>query len=144
MNATDIWCDEIIGVAGDSDTADGWTIGEYFDWIYGELGMLSDETVKDNILSIDSDEALQFLLKSNPVTFQYKKDGRWSAGFIAQSVEALEDELEIYYPLVSLNQKEDKYKINYMCYIPLIVSALQNIQDQIDVLKENDIENSNI
>lgn len=144
LNATNIWCDEIIGAAGDSDTSDGWTIGQYLDWIYGELGSLSDETVKDNILSIDSDEALQFLLKSNPVTFQYKKDGKWSAGFVAQSVEALEDELGIYYPLVSLNTKEQKYKINYMCYIPLLVSSLQNIQLQIDELKGGKNEDNNI
>lgn len=138
-NCRDIHCEYldaggIVGVAADSSTSDGWTIGEYLDWIYEEINMLSDETVKTNIIDINSDEALKFLIKSKPVTFQYKRDGRWSAGFIAQEVEKLEDELEIYYPLVSLSAKENKYKINYIQYIPIIIAALKNIQEQINNL----------
>lgn len=139
----------IYGVAGDSDTSDGWTIGEYLDWIYGELDSTSDKTAKDNITDIDNEEALNLILKSKPVTFQYKTTGQWSAGFIAQDVDTLQDELEVYYPLTGYNDKSEKYKIYYRTYIPLLVSCIQNLQNQINELKginineENNIEINN-
>lgn len=129
----------VYAVAGDSTTSDGWTIGEYLDWIYGEIKSLSDETVKTNIIPIDSNEALTFLLNSSPITFQYIDDGQWSAGFVAQQVEALQDQLNIYYPLVGLDRKEQKYKIYYRNYIPLLVAAIINLQSQINELKRNTI-----
>ena len=125
------------GVAGDSSSSKGWTIGEYLDWIYDEIKSLSDETVKDNIIPIDEAEALKFLLNSSPITFQYKSDGQWSAGFIAQQVEALQNKLNIFYPLVGLDRKEQKYKIYYKNYIPLLVAAITNLQHQINELKRN-------
>ena len=131
----ELHADEIYGVAGDSDTSDGWTIGEYLDWIYGELDSSSDKDVKDNIINIDNDEALNLILKSEPVTFQYKTTGQWSAGFIAQDVDTLQDELEVYYPLTGYNKKTEKYKIYYRTYIPLLVSCIQNLQNQINELK---------
>lgn len=100
---------------------------------------LSDETVKENITQIDSDEALKFLLEANPVTFQYKTDGKWSAGFIAQEVDEKQDELEIYYPLVGTDLKSGKYRIEYKNYIPLIISSIQNLQSQINSI--NSVEN---
>ena len=130
---------EIYGVAGDSTSSKGYTIGEYLDWIYNEIKSLSDETVKSNIIPIDLDEALTFLLNSSPITFQYTDDGQWSAGFVAQQVEALQDQLNIYYPLVGLDRKEQKYKIYYRNYIPLLVAAIINLQNQINELKRNTI-----
>lgn len=111
-----------------------WTITETVQELWDQVQDLSDRTVKSNIGKIDKKEALNFLLSSNPVTFQYIQDGRWSAGFIAQEVEELENELEIYYPLVMLEERTQKYRIEYKNYIPLIIAAIQNLQSQIDVL----------
>lgn len=95
----------------------------------------SDKTAKENIIQIDSDEALRFITNSNPITFQYKRDGRWSAGFIAQEVDELQDELEIYYPIVGLDKRSQKYWIEYRNYIPLLVAAMQNLQTQINEIR---------
>lgn len=114
---------------------DGWTITETVQDLWEQVDDLSDRTVKNNIYDIDDDEALQFVLRTHPVTFQYKKDGKWSAGMIAQEVDALQDELEIYYPLVELESKSQKYRIEYKNYIPLLIAAVQNLQQQITALK---------
>ena len=96
---------------------------------------LSDQSVKENIYDIDQDEALKFLLGTRPVTFQYKKDGQWSAGMIAQEVDALQNQLEIYYPLVGLETRSGKYRIEYKNFIPLLISSVKNLQQQIDEMK---------
>lgn len=96
---------------------------------------LSDQSAKENIYDIDQDEALKFLLGTRPVTFQYKKDGQWSAGMIAQEVDALQDQLEIYYPLVGLETRSGKYRIEYKNFIPLLISSVKNLQQQIDEMK---------
>lgn len=114
---------------------DGDGLTETVQTLWEKVDDLSDRTVKDNIYDIDSSEALQFIIGSHPVTFQYKKDGKWSAGMIAQEVDALQDELEIYYPLVELESKSQKYRIEYKNYIPLLIAAVQNLQQQITALK---------
>lgn len=96
---------------------------------------LSDQSVKENIYDIDQDEALKFLLGTRPVTFQYKKDGQWSAGMIAQEVDALQNQLEIYYPLVGLETRSGKYRIEYKNFIPLLISSVKNLQQQIEEMK---------
>ena len=114
---------------------DDWTITETVQDLWEKVEDLSDRTVKDNICDIDADEALQLLLGTRAVTFQYKADGKWSAGMIAQEVDALQDKLEIYYPLVRLDKKSQKYRIEYKSYIPLLIAAVQNLQRQITELK---------
>lgn len=135
VNATDTAYSHFYDIELEKSWWNGWTITETVQDLWDQVQDLSDETVKENIIQIDSDEALSFLLASNPITFQYKTDGRWSSGFIAQEVDAKQDELEIYYPLVGTDRRSGKYKIDYKNYIPLIVSALQNFQNQIDLLK---------
>lgn len=114
---------------------DDWTITETVQDLWEQVDGLSDQSVKDNICEIDQGEALKFVLATRPVTFQYKKDGQWSAGMIAQEVDALQDQLEIYYPLVGLETRSGKYRIEYKNYIPLLIAAVQNIQRQITALK---------
>ncbi len=113
----------------------GWTITETVQDLWDQVDSLSDATAKENIYNIDADEALQFLLDTRAVTFQYKNDGKWSAGVIAQEVDALQDRLEIYYPLVRLDKKSQKYRVEYRNYIPLLIAAVQNLQQQITVLR---------
>lgn len=113
----------------------GWTITETVQDLWDQVDSLSDATAKENIYNIDADEALQFLLDTRTVTFQYKSDGKWSAGVIAQEVDALQDRLEIYYPLVRLDKRSQKYRVDYKNYIPLLIAAVQNLQRQITALK---------
>lgn len=113
----------------------GWTITKTVQDLWDQVDSLSDMTAKENIYNIDSDEALQFLLDTRTVTFQYKNDGKWSAGVIAQEVDALQDKLEIYYPLVRLDKRSQKYRVDYKNYIPLLIAAVQNLQRQITALK---------
>lgn len=113
----------------------GWTITETVQDLWDQVDSLSDATAKENVYNIDADEALQFLLDTRTVTFQYKSDGKWSAGVIAQEVDALQDRLEIYYPLVRLDKRSRKYRVDYKNYIPLLIAAVQNLQRQITALK---------
>lgn len=113
----------------------GWTVTETVQDLWDEVQNLSDEKVKHNIQTIDPTEALEFLLNSNAITFQYNYNGKWSAGFVAQEVEELQDKMQIYYPLVGTDEKTGYYKIKYINYIPLLVSAIQNLQNQINELK---------
>ena len=115
--------------------AKGWTITETVQDLWDQVDSLSDATAKENVYNIDADEALQFLLDTRAVTFQYKSDGKWSAGVIAQEVDALQDRLEIYYPLVRLDKRSRKYRVDYKNYIPLLIAAVQNLQQQITALK---------
>ena len=112
-----------------------WTVTETVQDLWEKVQSLSDEKVKNNIQQIDSEEALEFILNSNAITFQYNYNGKWSAGFIAQEVEELQDKLQIYYPLIGTDEKTGYYKIKYTNYIPLLVSAIQNLQNQINELK---------
>lgn len=114
---------------------DGDGITETVQTLWEKVDELSDQSVKENVYDIDSDEALKFILGTRPVTFQYKKDGQWSAGMIAQEVDALQDQLEIYYPLVGLESRRGKYRIEYKNYIPLLISSVKNLQQQIDEMK---------
>ena len=50
-------------------------------------------------------------------------------------MEELQDKLQIYYPLIGTDEKTGYYKIKYTNYIPLLVSAIQNLQNQINELK---------
>lgn len=114
---------------------DGDSITDVVREIWENCDGVSDERAKRNIESIDSSEAILFLLSSRPVTFQYRRDGRWSAGFIAQEIDTIMDENELYYPIVGTDQKTGFYKVDYRTYIPLLVAAVQNLQTQISELR---------
>lgn len=114
---------------------DGWSLTETVQDLWEQVDSLSDETEKDNITDIDEEEAMAIVLGSRPVSFQYKRDGKWSIGMIAQEVEALEDEEEIYFPLVRTDRRSGKYCINYTGYIPLLIATIKNMQNQINEIK---------
>lgn len=131
MDAFDIYLDTL----GSSQGSSWRSVSKNIDWLVGEVESLSDKRVKNNILSIENAEALEFLLNLSPVTFQYTYDGHWSSGFIAQEVELIQDNLGIYFPLVGTDERTGYYKIKYTNYIPIIISAMQNLQEQINKLK---------
>lgn len=114
---------------------DGDSITDTVRTLWESCDGVSDERAKKNIESIDSAEAMAFLLNARPVTFQYKRDGKWSAGFIAQEIEESMDEMELYYPIVGNDSKTGFYKVDYRTYTPLLVAAVQNLQMQISELR---------
>ena len=93
----------------------------------------SDEKLKDNIQVIDG--ALQIVSKLDGVTFDWKKDGKQSAGLIAQNVEkvfprAVEEVKEL--------NGEDTYKtVDYNQIIGLLVESVKELKAEIEELKKH-------
>ena len=114
---------------------DGDSITDTVRTLWESCDGVSDERAKMNIESVDPAEAIAFLLNAHPVTFQYKRDGKWSAGFIAQEIEETMNEMEMYYPIVGTDQKTGLYKVDYRTYIPLLVATVQNLQMQISEIR---------
>jgi len=98
--------------------------------VEGSIYNPSDENLKDNILPVSADE-MNDLLKINTVSFFYKKDKTKIKhfGVLAQEVENIFPQL--------VNTKNDCYKsVNYQELIPLMLSKIKQMQNEIDELKE--------
>lgn len=100
-------------------------------YVGGNIYNTSDANVKSNIASI-SKEATKDLFNLNPVEFTYNSDldnpKRVHYGFIAQEVE------NIYPELVKSGFKGYK-NVNYIELIPLLLSKIKEMQNEIDNLK---------
>jgi hypothetical protein len=99
-------------------------------YVDGSLYNTSDIRLKDNIekLSIAKTDKL---LNLNPVEYEFKSDlhKHTHYGFIAQ-------EIELVYPeLVKKNELGYK-RVNYVELIPLLVSKIKIMQNEINELKE--------
>ena len=99
-------------------------------YVNGSLFNPSDANLKTNIqnLSFDKENAL---LKLNAVEFEYKSDlyKKPHYGFIAQDVETIFPEL------VSSNTVGYR-TVNYIEFIPIILSKMQSMQEEINELKK--------
>ena len=95
------------------------------DEVYGEINPFSDKRLKKNIEGISASEALTVIKALRPVSFVYKKNGHESMGFIAQEVQQICEKHKLDLPLYGLH--ENYYTIPYINYIPLMVSALQEL-----------------
>jgi hypothetical protein len=95
--------------------------------VSGSINSTSDCNLKDNIKDI-SNNLKNNILNLNPVEFVYKNDNKQiHYGLIAQDVE------KIYPNLVS---NISGYKtVNYIELIPLLLSKIQNMQEEINELK---------
>ena len=107
--------------------------------VAGSIFNPSDEKLKTNIrglLDIDSED-LTYL---KPVKFSYTNDSsnRTHYGFIAQDVEKL-------YPALVTDNTGYK-SINYIEFIPIMLYKMQQMQDELDELKEklSDENNSDV
>lgn len=104
-------------------------------YVEGAIYNPSDINLKKNIipLSINQDKLLQL----NPVEFSFEKDltNKKHYGLIAQDVE------KIYPELVSNNQAGYK-SVNYIELIPLMLSQIKSMQEEINELKSK-IDNQN-
>jgi len=105
---------------------------------------LSDIRDKTNINELKGDEILSFLNKIKPVTFQWDKrewyengisdgtkKGTYDTGFIAQQILECKP-LDIYNLVYTLNK--DKYEVAPGRFIPLLVSAIKELDDKINKL----------
>lgn len=114
---------------------DDWSLTETVQDLWEQVDDLSDERAKENISDVDSDEAISFLLGMRPVVFQYKRDGKISAGFIAQEVDEIMDEIGIYFPVIGTDTRTGLYKVDYKAYIPLLVKAYQSLYAEVQELR---------
>lgn len=97
--------------------------------VYGSIFNPSDERLKENINNIHLEKANQ-LLTLQPITFQYNSDPKKNLhyGLSAQEVELLFPEL--------ISQTSNGYKtVNYQELIPIMLTKIKEMQEQIDHLK---------
>jgi hypothetical protein len=103
-------------------------------YVNGSIYNTSDAYLKENIVQLQKDK-IDNLLKLNPVEYSFKRDtnAKLHYGFIAQEVEKI-------YPELVTNSGELGYKtVNYIEMIPLLVSKIQYMQDEINMLLEKSL-----
>ena len=106
--------------------------------VIDNLTSFSDKNLKNDIIDIPKNKTNN-LLHLNPTQFTFKLDlkKRIHYGFIAQDLE------KIYPELVKDSEKGYK-KVNYLELIPLIISKMKEMQDEIDELKKQLEEKNNV
>jgi|LauGreSBDMM110SN_4_FD.fasta_scaffold181126_2 hypothetical protein len=103
-------------------------------YVTGSIYNTSDLLLKDNILVL-SENKTNNILKLNSVEFVYKSDLKKTKhlGFLAQEVEKI-------FPELVKNDIMGYKSVNYFELIPIIVSKMKTMQNEIDDLKKT-IEN---
>lgn len=101
-------------------------------------GTLSDKRLKQNITK--EPLGLDFIQKLSPVRYNYSIDGqqgRVYSGLIAQDVSKILDEMNIpFSAIVQPENDKDFYSIRYAELTIPLINAVQEQQDQIELLKE--------
>ena len=99
--------------------------------VTGSLYNTSDERLKQNIENINKD-CIDDLFTINPITFSYKNDStnKKHYGILAQDVE------KVFPDLVENNNISGYKSVNYQELIPLMLSRMKKMQDEIDELKQ--------
>lgn len=119
------------GSGGSGDTADG-VLHAMSDVIGFSTYTTSDQKYKENVKTIEN--PLEIVNKLNGVTFDWKKDGKKSLGYIAQEVEEVLPEMVKEVPSF---EKGETYKtVNYAPIVAVMGEAIKEQQSQIDSLKE--------
>jgi hypothetical protein len=97
--------------------------------VLGSINNPSDINLKNNIEQIKTDANI--LKNLNPVSFTFKDDAQNKKhfGFIAQ-------ELENLYPELVSNNELGFKTVNYIEMIPILLSQMKNMQQEIDKLKD--------
>lgn len=102
----------------------------------------SDRRLKHNICQINKNEAIGIIKDLNPVSYVLNNLEIPGAGFIAQEVEEICKKHNSKLPLYDVTN--GYYSIPYINFIPLMVIAIQDLQNQIDFLIGEKHENTNI
>lgn len=97
--------------------------------VLGSINNPSDINLKENIekLNVNTED----FNKLNPVSFKFKDDdqNKKHFGLIAQ-------ELETLYPELVINSEIGFKTVNYIEMIPILLSQMKNMQEEIEKLKE--------
>jgi hypothetical protein len=103
-------------------------------YVNGSIINPSDINLKDNIREIDDKQTIKLMnLKATEFTFKSDETKHVHYGFIAQEFEKEYPELVSLKPDISINNLK---AINYLEIIPLLVSKVQEMQKEIDILRE--------
>ena len=104
------------------------------DVVISNLSSFSDINLKDNIINLPEDKT-HSLLDLNPTQFTFKTDAKKNIhyGFIAQDLEQV-------YPELVKDSEKGYRKVNYIELIPLIISKMKEMQNEIDELKKHQLE----
>jgi hypothetical protein len=95
---------------------------------------ISDERLKNNIVGIEN--ALDKVNQLNGYTFEYKADGKISAGVIAQEVEKVLPEAVSEKELPLKTDDGEQYKVvNYDALHGLLIEAIKELKAEIEELK---------
>lgn len=85
----------------------------------GDILAYSDETLKENILKLDS-EIFQKVLLLQSYQYNFKDKDKLEFGYLAQEVEKI-------FPNLVSKDSNDTYRINYIAFIPLISEYIKQI-----------------
>jgi hypothetical protein len=98
--------------------------------IVDNISMISDKNLKSDIINIPENKT-KSLFEINPTQFTFKSDIKKKIhyGFIAQDLEKI-------YPELVKDSEKGYRKVNYIELIPLIVSKMKDMQDEINELKK--------
>lgn len=108
--------------------------------IGGQVGWstLSDKRLKENV--IEEPLGLEFIKKLKPVRYNYStkgQEGRIYSGLLAQDVSKILDEMKIPFSgIVKPESENDFYSIRYAEFTIPLIKAVQEQQEQIDLLKQ--------
>ena len=94
--------------------------------IDGDFNDTSDRVLKENIVSLS--ETTEDVKKLNPVSFNWKRSGKKSLGFIAQEVE------EIYPDLV--NNEEGSKVIKTAGIVSVLTKTVQELIEKVEAQQE--------
>ena len=104
---------------------------------FDNLNSFSDN-LKDDIVNISKNKTNN-LLELKPTQFNFKLDLKKNIhyGFIAEDLEKI-------YPELVKDSENGYKKVNYLELIPLIISKMKEMQDEIDELKKQLEEKNNV
>lgn len=93
----------------------------------------SDARKKENVADLAL--GLDFINKVQPRTFDWKEDGKHSAGFIAQELDAVVEEFDADYLGVVSKADPECYTVGAAALIPVLVNAVKELAAEVAELK---------
>ena len=100
-----------------------------------KLASSSDRSLKDNIAEVSAEQSMSIIRQLRPTTWNWKKDGKKSYGFIAQEVEPIVPEM--------VSCINDTLRLEYNQLHAFEIGAIQHIDSEVEMLKRrvNELEN---
>jgi len=103
------------------------TSASFSDLLAGNITETSAERFKTNIQSLDSQ--IDKVGSLNPVTFEWKEDGREDVGLIAEQVN------EIYPEFVGRNPAGEIQGVKYSKLVSVLIKSVQELKKEVETLK---------